>query len=154
MFLLRATLGYVIIWIMSQRILVKQRGTLRSFLQRTAQLTDFAEAAEKYTAEKNMLEFSGYKLDSCREINNALRSQGNYKSRSLFADPFKANPLTSMTRSFNRNPVDTVDDEFSVEVHVEKSVSQRVCHDPSAFEREDYRQHRVIWDETTVPQAV
>lgn len=128
-----ATLGYVIIWTMSQRILIKQR-----------------EAAEKYSADKTMLECSGYKLDSCREINDALRSQVNLKSRAIFVDPFKSNPVT---RSFNRNPVDA-DDEFSVEVHVEQSVSRSVCQDPEAFEREDYRQHRVMWDEATIPHAV
>ena len=124
-------------------------------------LNRVTEAAERYAADDNMLEFSGYKLDSCRDINHALRSQTNHKSRSLFMDPFRrSNPaIPALTRSFNnRNPIGTavatVEDEFSVEVHVEKSVTRSVCHDPEAYEREDYRQHRVMWDEATIPTTM
>ncbi|TDL24640.1 hypothetical protein BD410DRAFT_786167 [Rickenella mellea] len=131
LFLFRTSLGYVVVWIMSQRIILHQR-----------------EAAEDYASQG--MEITR-ELDTSREINKALRTQFETTKSGL-------TDLVSATMSRHRSlPMrspgsgrghgdedDSASVELDVRVHVEESVE--VSYTEDTLTRENYRRPKVIWD--------
>ncbi|KAH8116225.1 hypothetical protein DFH11DRAFT_1542981 [Phellopilus nigrolimitatus] len=129
-----ASLGYVIIFIMSQRILIKQKALhLIAILK--------PEYAEKYAESERSYEVT-LALDTTREINNALRSQFETTVKSSpFIDTFAVTSLRS--QSTHPGSQEVSQSELDVQVRIEQTVV--VERNAAAMRRESYRTPRVLW---------
>ena len=142
-------MGYVIIWIMAQRILIKQRGQLVQMQRIRIPDTILAEAAEKYAEGSVITVSASHRLDSSHDINNALRGgQLQFEVRQK-PDFDTGIPVVVSRRQNNtaRTPESSdIGDcnEFSVEVRIEQTISMQ--RDPEAIFPGDYRRPRVMWD--------
>ncbi|PAV20447.1 hypothetical protein PNOK_0307400 [Pyrrhoderma noxium] len=120
------TLGYVVVFIMSQRILLKRR-----------------EYSDKYSESDQIALSVSRQLDNTIEINEALRSQfESFTSKSAsFGNVF--NDISPCSQRLEGNhPAPT--SSLGVQVRIERTVTIR--NDDSIMSMENYRKPRVMWD--------
>ncbi|KAL5498685.1 hypothetical protein ACEPAH_2040 [Sanghuangporus vaninii] len=176
-----ASLGYVLIFIMSQTILIRQR-----------------DYADKYNAASSSPSTSHHqvsvsrRLDTTREINEALRSQFDHdSSRGGFLDSFGSKQSVPGPPSWYQPPLSPTSERsqpshspktemspggvgldlrrqqgaerggaavryeaesgLDVEVRVERTVTVQRVPSAVAFRRESYRKPRVMWERWPVP---
>ncbi|EJD05499.1 uncharacterized protein FOMMEDRAFT_17789 [Fomitiporia mediterranea MF3/22] len=157
-----ASLGYVIIFIMSQRILLRQR----EFADKYSKSSALSSGSDEVSVSQ--------RLDTTREINDALRSQfETYTSKPSFSQSHSHHsrtwshgrrvheraeldldePTSATTdRDSRSSPTDRrqsandVESGFDVQVRIERTV--KVAHLPpaAALGRETYRKPRVMWE--------
>ncbi|KAL5476801.1 hypothetical protein ACEPAI_2987 [Sanghuangporus weigelae] len=176
-----ASLGYVLIFIMSQRILIRQR-----------------DYADKYNAATSLPSTShqvsvSRRLDTTREINEALRSQFDHDSSqggildsfgskqsvpgppSWYQAPLSPTSECSQSSHLPRTEMKSGDvgldsrrqqgaehsgtavryeaeSGLDVEVRVERTVSVQRIPTAVALGRENYRKPRVTWEQWPVPE--
>jgi len=126
------SLGYVITWITSQRLLISQRKSAEAYIARNG--PDISLSA-----------FNGLvkTLDNSKEINQALRSQFDGKSRASMLMPEQriTSPLTTMNvRAADNGSNSAVGDEKD-EVRIEREVH----YDGSTLQTENPRRPKVLW---------
>lgn len=121
------TLGYVVVFIMSQRILLNRR-----------------ENSEKYAESDEITLSVSRQLDNTFEINEALRSQfESFTSKSpSFGNVINTMPPYSQMQDGNLHTKPT--SSLGVQVRVERTVTVR--NNNTLMSMENYRKPRVRWD--------